>query len=151
MNTDKMTDIEKQQYIFGNIFLLANKLQVKGDHFLARDDKTDMTLRQWFLTIMILKFKDKHPTLGEVAELMGSSHQNVKQLALKLQEKEFLKIEKDARDGRAIRLKLTQKSRDYWKAREQEGNQFIMDLLQDLSEDEIDVLCKSYSKILDRI
>lgn len=148
MNTDKMSSIEKQQYIFGNIFLLANKLQVKGDQFLARDD---MTLRQWFLTIMILEFKDKHPTLGEIAELMGSSHQNVKQLALKLQEKDFLKIEKDPKDGRAIRLKLTQKSREYWKAREQEGNQFIMDLLQDLSEEEIDVLCKSYSKIFDRI
>lgn len=148
MNFDKMNSMDKQQYIFGNIFLLANKLQVKGDQFLAQDD---MTLRQWFLTVMILRFKDKHPTLGEVSELMGSSHQNVKQLALKLQEKEFLKIEKDPLDGRAIRLKLTQKSREYWKAREEEGNQFIKDLFQDLTEEEINVLCKSYVKIFDRI
>jgi len=38
---------------------------------------------------------------------MGSSRQNVKQLALKLEENDYLKIEKDENDARVIRLKLT--------------------------------------------
>lgn len=146
MKKDEM--IDKEKYIFGSLFLLANKLQTIGDQFLGSDG---MTTRQWFLTVMILQFRDKPPTLGEVAELMGSSHQNVKQLALKLQGKEFLKIEKDEHDGRAIRLKLTEKSYLYWKAREQEGDLFIKELFQDLTEDEIRVVTNSFRKLFYRI
>jgi MarR family transcriptional regulator, transcriptional regulator for hemolysin len=89
---------EQQQYVLGSLFLLANKLQIKGDKFLSEDN---ITLRQWLLTVMILQFKDQHPTLGEVAKLMGTSHQNVKQLANKLKERGFLEIEKDKEDARA--------------------------------------------------
>ncbi|UTW70231.1 hypothetical protein KHA80_06350 [Anaerobacillus sp. HL2] len=56
--------MEQQQFIFGSLFLLANKLQIKGDKFLADDN---ITLRQWLLNVMIIQFKDQHPTLGEVA------------------------------------------------------------------------------------
>ncbi|MDP4091341.1 MAG: MarR family transcriptional regulator [Bacillota bacterium] len=143
-----MDILEKQKYIFGSIFLIANKLQVIGDQYMAVDG---MTTKQWFLTAMISQFGENPPTLSEVAELMGSSRQNVKQLALKLEEKDFLKIEQDKQDARALRLKLTERSREFWDKREDKDNQFIKDLFEDLSHEEIDIISKGFEKLFEKI
>ncbi|MDF2522947.1 MAG: transcriptional regulator [Clostridiales bacterium] len=137
-----------QKFIFGSLFLLANKLQVAGDRHLAEDDITTI---QWFLTVMILQFPDTPPTLTEVAELMGSSRQNVKQLALKLQDKGFLIIDKDNKDARALRLKLTDKCQSFWEKREDKDHQFISELFKDLNEDEMNEIYKGLNKILERL
>lgn len=137
--------LTQQQYIFGSLFLLANKLQVIGDQFLLQDD---LTIRQWFLTVMILQFDEEPgPTLGEVARLMETSHQNVKQLALKLQEKGFLMIQKDAKDGRAIRLQLTDKSREYWQTKEPAQNLFLKALFSGMTPEEINTTCDTFQKL----
>lgn len=143
-----MDDIDKQKYIFGSIFLLANRLQVIGDQYLGRDE---ITTKQWFLNVMISQFGDNPPTLSEVAELMGSSRQNVKQLALKLEEKGFLNIQKDNQDARALRLKLTDKSREFWDKRQEQDDEYIEGLFKDLSPEEIDVLCRCFGKLFDKI
>lgn len=143
-----MDNLDKQKFIFGGLFLLANKLQVIGDKHIADED---MTLKQWFLTVMISQFQDVNPTLSEVAEFMGTSRQNVKQLALKLQEKNFLNIEKDEQDGRILRLKLTEKNKSFWEKREEKDNQFIIELFKDLSEDEIDKIYSGFNKLFERV
>lgn len=143
-----MDILEKQRFIFGSLFLLANKLQVIGDKYMGKDD---MTTKQWFLTVMISQFRDKSPTLSEVADLMGSSRQNVKQLALKLEEKDFLIIEKDELDARALRLKLTDKSKSYWEKREDMDNQFISDLFEGFSHEEIDIISGGFNKLFEKI
>lgn len=143
-----MDVMDKQKFIFGSLFLIANKLQVIGDKYLG---KAGITTKQWFLTVMISQFRETPPTLSEVAELMGSSRQNVKQLALKLEEKEYLKIEKDERDARALRLKLTEKSRVFWEGRQDQDDRFIKDLFADFSSEEIDKVCSSFNKLFDKI
>lgn len=143
-----MKSLDQQRYIFGSLFLLANKLQVIGDQYLGKDD---MTTKQWFLTVMISQFRDNPPTLSEVAELMGSSRQNVKQLALKLEEKEFLRIEKDEQDARALRLKLTEKSQVFWEKRENQDNQFIIELFSSFNEEEINTMANCFGKLVEKI
>ncbi|MDF2547649.1 MAG: transcriptional regulator [Anaerosolibacter sp.] len=143
-----MKSLDQQRYIFGSLFLLANKLQVIGDQYLGKDD---MTTKQWFLTVMISQFRDNPPTLSEVAELMGSSRQNVKQLALKLEEKEFLRIEKDEQDARALRLKLTEKSQVFWAKRENQDNQFIIELFSSFNEEEINTMANCIGKLVEKI
>jgi DNA-binding MarR family transcriptional regulator len=143
-----MDILDKEKFIFGSIFLLANKLQVIGDKFLGVDD---ITTRQWFLTVMISQFKDEPPTLSEVAELMGSSHQNVKQLALKLESKGFIKIEKDEKDGRALRLRLTEKCNLFWEKREEVDNNYIRELFKTLNEEEIDNIYSGFNKLFESI
>jgi MarR family transcriptional regulator, transcriptional regulator for hemolysin len=143
-----MDTLDKQKFIFGSLFLISNKLQVIGDNYLAADN---VTVKQWFLTAIISQFKETHPTLGEVAEVMGSSRQNVKQLALKLQEKDFLNIEKDNQDARILRLKLTEKSRIFWEKREDKDAQFIYELFRDLSDEEISAMYSGFNKLSKRI
>jgi DNA-binding MarR family transcriptional regulator len=140
--------IDKHKYIFGSLFLLANKLQVIGDQYLGREG---ITTKQWFLTVMLSQFRDNPPMLSEVAELMGSSRQNVKQLALKLEGKGFLIIQKDEKDARALRLKFTEKSKTFWGKREKQDNQFIQDLFKDFSEEEADIIYRGFGKLFEKI
>lgn len=140
--------MDKQKYIFGSLFYISNKLQAIGDQYLAQDD---MTTKQWFLTIMLSRFSDHAPTLSEVAERLGNSRQNVKQLALKLQEKGFLKLVKDDQDARAVRLVLTEKNREYWDKRQQKDEHFLIELFSNLSESEMDAIASGYQKIIKKV
>lgn len=139
--------MDMKKYIFGTIFLIANKLQAIGDQFLGED----MTTKQWLLSVVLSQAGDKPPTLSRVAEMMGSSRQNVKQLALKLEEKEFLKIEKDEQDARILRLKLTEKSRVFWEERQEKDNQFVADLFMDFTEEEIDIVYGGIRKLIRKV
>jgi len=142
-------ELDKRKFLFGSIFLLSNRLQALGDQSLMGDD---LTLRQWFLTVMILQFDEAPgPTLGEVAKLMGTSHQNVKQLALKLRDKDFLSMDKDASDGRMLRLRLTDKSRKFWDGKEEEQNQFIETLFQQTTNEEVQKTASLFQKIFKTI
>ncbi len=132
-----MEEVNKKQFIFGSIFLLANRLQVIGDRW-----DSDITMKQWFLIVMISQLGETPPKLSEVAEFMGSSRQNVKQLALKLEQRGFLHIEKDECDSRAIRLKVTDSCKAFFKEREEKEIAFLKELYKDFSDKEIECLYK---------
>lgn len=87
--------------IFGNIFLLANRLQTVMDQTVP-----DLTARQWFLLTMLGMF-DQPPTLKQLAEQCDCTHQNIRQLVNKLSEKGFLTIVPDPVDRRSIRIAAT--------------------------------------------
>lgn len=144
---DNLSMSDKKRFIFGYIIVIASKLHMVGDNYLSEDN---MTLSQWFLSTSIAQF-DYNPTLKEVAESMSTSHQNVKQLALKLQKKGFLDIVKDEEDKRAIRLVLTQKSNDFWDERTDKDDQFLKELFEDLDEKELDIMYRSVYKIYDTL
>jgi DNA-binding MarR family transcriptional regulator len=138
--------LAKQSFIFGNLFALSNKLQIIGDRILG-----EFTTKQWFLAAVITQLGDSPPTLSEVAEVIGSSRQNVKQIALKLVEKGFLRIEKDERDNRVLRLMLTEKCHSYWEHRQVEDNRFITELFADLSTEEVDTMYQTINKLHQKI
>ncbi len=137
---------EKQKFVFGGLFLLSNKLQVIGDRILDK-----FTTKQWLLTVVISGFGNESPTLSSASEAMGSSHQNVKQLALKLQQKGFLRFEKDKKDGRTLRLKLTEKCFSYWENRKDEDERFISDLFADIDNEEINAIYNAFNKLHQKI
>ena len=136
--------LEEQGFIFGNFFLLANKLQVISDKHL---ESVGLTTKQWFLLAAVQNFKTP-PTLSEVSELIGSSRQNVKQLAIKLEKKNFLRLEKDEQ---AVRLILTEQCMNFWKDRDALDKQFIAEILSCLTNEETETVSTSLKKILKRI
>lgn len=95
----------RQQAIFASVFVLQNKLQTIGEKLMDK-----ISIKQWLLLAMVDACK-KPKTLTNVGELMGCSRQNVKQLAVALEGKGFLKLEKGANN--AIMLELTNDGRDY--------------------------------------
>lgn len=143
---EKLQDIDKRYRIFGVIFLLSTKLETMGNTFLG-----ELTTKQWFLMLTLTNFFETPPTLSQLAKQMGTSHQNTKQLALKLQEKGFLSIEKDDQDNRALRIVPTEKIEEYVKNRQEKDHKFIEDFFGVLTEAEIEDLDKILLKMLDNI
>ncbi len=90
MEEREVAALDDKQAIFGSLFLLATTLDTVGDRFLG-----DLTTKQWYLMAMLGTFFAEPPTIGELAERMGTSHQNVKQIARRLEEKGFLDLERD--------------------------------------------------------
>ena len=119
---EKFEQIPDGEFIFGALFVIANKMDTLLERTL---NKHNITSKQWFLLLVLFNLFEKPPTIKEVAKEMGTSHQNVKQLALKLEQKGMLKLEKDKKDLRVTRILLAKKSYDFWKATEKDGNQFM--------------------------
>ena len=85
----------------------------------------ELTTKQWFLLAFLTTFFEQPPTLGALAAQMGSSHQNVKQLALRLQQKGFISLYQDEKDARALRVKATQKLQAYDQETNERNTLFI--------------------------
>lgn len=132
-----MKDIPTSDYIYGTLFIVSNKL----DTLMERQfSKFGVTTKQWFLTICLMNlFKGKAPTLKEVAKQVGSSHQNIKQMALRLEEKELLVLKKDDKDQRVTRLHLTKNNDVFWKPLNEEGRVFKNKLFEGISPSDLEV------------
>jgi DNA-binding MarR family transcriptional regulator len=112
MDSERM-EIEKE--VLARVFQLSNKLQVLLDHQLKSDN---LTAKQLFLMIVLGSF-EKDPGFSEISERFGTSRQNVKQLALKLEKNGYVEIYTDEMDARFKRLRFTPKAIDYWKQRDE--------------------------------
>ncbi len=138
---EKMSD---RKYLFGVIFIVANRV----DTMLEREFKRfGITTKQWFLSVIIENLFDTPPTMKEVAKEMGSSHQNVKQVALKLEQKGLLILQKDKRDARVTRLKLSESSNDFWTKLRGEGTSFTQALFKGIEKDELEVARRVMQKM----
>ncbi|CAN5875481.1 hypothetical protein BH11PSE8_BH11PSE8_20580 [soil metagenome] len=77
---------------------------------------TGVTTQQAAL-LQFIEAQTTAPTIGSVAAGLSMSHQNVKQIALALERKGFLKIEVDSNDRRVRRLTTTAQHRRFWARR----------------------------------
>lgn len=76
--------LNREKYIFAALFDVVNKLQTLGDLKLK---ETGITTRQWFLTLLIQQMEPEAPSLGECASQMGTSHQNIRQITKRLEDR----------------------------------------------------------------
>lgn len=95
------TDIE----LFGSSLVFAQQLMLRVEEFL---EPFGLTSRQWLLLAMIDKgFPGYAPTISEASAVFGTSRQNVKQVAVQLERRGWLRLVPDPADRRALRLVLT--------------------------------------------
>ena len=120
--------------LYGNVFLLGRRLEYIVDKELAKDN---LTTKQFLMIAVIEKMFEHSPSIKEVADALGSTHQNIKQMANQLERRGFLRIERDGRDRRVLRLKVTEKNREYWDSRAAEHEGFILEIFSGLDEDGI--------------
>jgi len=138
---------ENQAVLFARFFDLANKLQILMDRELQADG---LTSKQWLLTLAIERYGSPGLTLTEAAARLGCSHQNAKQLALKLNSKGFLTLSRDSGDRRQLRLEVTDSCREYWERRGDRDTALLSDLFSPLTGDETDHLLRGVSALLAR-
>ncbi|WP_422485872.1 MarR family winged helix-turn-helix transcriptional regulator [Gudongella sp. DL1XJH-153] len=101
--------------LLARFFQLSNKLQTYLDQQLKEDQ---LTTKQMFLMIVIGSF-DSDPGFSEISDRFGTSRQNVKQIALKLEKNGYVEIYTDEKDSRFKRIRFTNKATDYWKKRDE--------------------------------
>ena len=128
---DVVEQMDGRYALFGLLFALQNRLQAVGDTFYE-----EITCKQFFLMACMNLFQGEAPTVQELAQVMGSSHQNVKQILNKLEQKGYLKVEPDEEDRRKLRISLTEYAAltgEKYRAKEDE---FMTGLFDGVAEEE---------------
>lgn len=143
----QMDILIKQKLIFSKIFSLSNKLYTIGEKPLNKQ----LTIRQWLITVAVANFGECNPTFSEVAAFVGTSHQNIKQLALKLEKNGYMKIQKDTDDLRRSLLILTEDYYEFMKERHKEMENFLEELFRDFNIDEIGEFQESLNKVYEGV
>lgn len=138
--------LQKQAYIFGTLFLLANRLQVLGD---ALDDK--ITLKQWLFISLIIKSEKQSITVSELAKLIGTSRQNAKKMAVILEREGYIAFVKDETDARVLQVTLTEKCFEHFAKRNAFENEFIFKLFKGMDIDLVDKMAAGFSELLSNI
>ncbi len=120
---NQITDMETKQYLFGSLFLLSNKLQALGDSYLQ-----EITLKQWFLLMMIHHLNKEKPSVTEVAAYIGSTRQNVRKMLETLEAKGYVKLTVNPQDKRNLSVELTSQTYCFFTQFEIKGNDFLQKL-----------------------
>lgn len=137
--------MDKRLLVFGYLFRVANRLQSKMD-----SQMEDLTAKQW-VVVMALGFFEEPPTLKQLAEACDTSHQNTKQLVMKLAQKGFVTIHNDEKDGRAMRIVASDQCEQWDKDNEQIATRFIDRMFSGMSMEEIAALSGSLMKIFENL
>lgn len=119
MKMDKVEfgDMPPQAFLLGLLSAFDNRYQAAADAFFKK-----ITWKQFFAIICINLCKEA-PTINELSDVMGSSHQNVKQILLRLEKKGFVSTVVDDRDKRKQRIVVTDAARAFLQKNDNNGEQ----------------------------
>lgn len=127
-----LAEVDIERKLFGTFFAFNNRLQAAGDAFYD-----EITCKQFFALICISLFKEEPPTINQLAEVMGSSHQNVKQLVIKLERNGFVTTQQDKVDKRKLRVRMTVKMLSFSKKYESKEKEFMSRFYEGVTSAEI--------------
>lgn len=133
MNMDMVNlgDMPPQAFMLGLLSAFDNRFQACADKFFE-----EITWKQFFAIICINICKES-PTINELSDVMGSSHQNVKQILLKLQDKGFVNMIPDDKDKRKQRIVLTKECMDFCEKNDEQSQQIIWKIFDGINEDQL--------------
>ena len=87
------------------------------------------------------------PTLKELSDVLGSSHQNVKQILIKLENKGFVEFKTDEADKRKQRIVLTKKCQNFCEKNNDMSIKIMAKMFEGVPEKDIQTTIKTITKI----
>ena len=138
-------NMDQRLIAYVNIFICANRLQAIMDSGFE-----DITAKQWLAITMIDAFPEP-PTLKQMSELSGVTHQSMRQIVDRLIDKGFLKVVPDKKDKRAIRLVKTEAAEHLRTKKDGQDQRFVFKLFECLTEEETTAYCSALAKLCDRL
>ncbi|MCR5767907.1 MAG: MarR family transcriptional regulator [Lachnospiraceae bacterium] len=117
MNNVEFGEMPPQAFLLGLLSAFDNRYQAAADAFFK-----EITWKQFFAIICINLCKEA-PTINELSDVMGSSHQNVKQILLKLEKKGFITMMPDKNDKRKQRIIVTEEAGKFLEENDNSGQQ----------------------------
>lgn len=139
------TGIEASYFLIGLLSAFENRFQAVADKTME-----EISWKQFFAIICTNMCKEA-PTIKELAEIMGSSHQNVKQILLKLQKKGFVEILTDEKDKRKQRVILTGYCRDFCEKNDEVSLQSVNRMFMGISEEQLQVTIQTIIQMEDNL
>ncbi|WP_167957461.1 MarR family winged helix-turn-helix transcriptional regulator [Anaerosporobacter faecicola] len=138
-------EMEPTFFLIGLLNEFMNRYQTVGNHFFE-----EISWKQNFAIACISFFKYP-PTLKELSELLGSSHQNVKQLIVKLEKTGFVSLVVDEYDKRKQRIMLTEKARILDEKYRDASRYFMEQLFQGIDQQNIEITIDTIQKMDERL
>ena len=147
IQSDKVdfTGIELSYFLLGLLSAFDNRFQAVADSTMK-----EVSWKQFFAIICINLCKEK-PTIKELAEIMGSSHQNVKQILLKLEKKGFVSIIVDENDKRKQRIELTDYCRNFCEQNDEQTKHIMKKMFDGVSEEQLQIAIQTIIQIEDNL
>lgn len=147
IRSDKVdfTGIELSYFLLGLISAFENRFQAVADTVLK-----EISWKQ-FLTIICINLCKSSPTVKELAEIMGSSHQNVKQILLKLEKKGFVHIAVDENDRRKQRIELTEYCRDFCTKNDETSATIMKKMFEGISDEQLQATIQTIIQMEDNL
>ena len=139
------TGIELSYFLIGLLSAFENRFQAVADNAMK-----EISWKQFFAIICISMCKS-NPTVKELAEIMGSSHQNVKQILLKLEKKGFVRIAVDEKDKRKQRIELTDYCREFCLRNTEMTTNIMKKMFAGISDEQLQVTIQTIMQIEDNL
>ena len=130
-------NIEESFFLLGLLSAFDNRYQAKADQFFR-----EISWKQFFVIICTNLCRES-PTIRDLAEIMGSSHQNVKQILNKLESKNFIQVIADEEDKRKQRIILTDKTRAFCTEHDEGSRRVVGKIFEGISEEDIITVVKT--------
>ena len=133
VKSDKVdfSNVPPEYFLLGLMSAFENRFQTIADNVMK-----EISWKQFFAIICISMCKEA-PTINELSEVLGSSHQNVKQILLKLETKGFIKFQEDKQDKRKQRITLTKKCLNFCQKNNETSSQIMQKMFEGISEKDI--------------
>ena len=125
------TGIESSYFLLGLLSAFDNRFQAMADKLIG-----EISWKQFFAIICINLCKVP-PTLNELSDIMGSSHQNVKQILLKLEKAGFVTMIQDEKDKRKQRIVLTKQCMAFCEKHDEGSKQVIERIYEGITDEDI--------------
>ena len=140
-----ISGIESSYFLIGLLSAFENRFQAVADSTMK-----EISWKQFFALICINMCKEK-PTVKELAEIMGSSNQNVKQILLKLEKKGFVSITADESDKRKLRIELTEYCKEFCAKNDEMAMNIMRKMFEGVSNEQLQVTIQTIIHIEDNL
>ncbi len=131
--------------LVGLLDRFENRYQAKADAFFK-----EMSWKQMFFLNGIELFEGT-PTIKDMADFMGCSHQNANKLYARLLRDGYITSEQDETDHRKQRLYLTDKARNFFEINKEKAEEDVREIFSVVTEDEIKTVIEIMSKLTDNL
>ena len=133
--------VEDRYYLFAVLNAFSNRMQAVGDGLFE-----EVTWKQWFALLGVSVFQAP-PSVSQVASFVGTSHQNAKQLLLRLQAAGLVQLQKDDGDLRRTLVHLCPAAQQFETKYQALSQRFMQGLFEGIPEEDL----AAARRVLDRM
>ena len=147
IKSDKVdfSEVPSEYFLLGLLSAFENRFQAITDNIMK-----EISWKQFFAIICVNLCKEP-PTINDLSEILGSSHQNVKQILIKLEKKGFVQLQEDKQDKRKQRISITKECLKFCEKNNETSSQIMQKMFEGISQNDIKTTINTLTKMDDNL